>query len=255
MGNEYALSILEQKGNPILLDINKRALDKQKNILEKKYNTNLLTLNVDITDEKQVKKCTKKITKIFKKIDGLINNAAINPKIENNNNNNNFSRLENFSVKNWEREIDVGLKGSFLCAKHIGSQIAKNRKGGSIINISSDLGLISPDQRLYEKKGLDINNQPVKPVTYSIIKSGLIGLTKYLATYWPDKNVRCNVICPGGVESGQPKQFIEKVSNLIPLNRLADQNEFNSTIIYLLSDSSQYINGATISIDGGRSSW
>ena len=92
-------------------------------------------------------------------------------------------------------------------------------------------------------------------ITYSVIKSGLVGLTKYLATYWPEQNVRCNVVCPGGVKSGQSREFLEKVSNLIPLNRLANKNEFNSTIVYLLSDSSQYVNGAIISIDGGRTIW
>ena len=254
LGNEYALAILDQGGNPILIDINLKALNIQKKKLDKIYNTNLLVMKVDITKEKQVKACKKKIVNKFKKIDGLINNAALNPKVENNKKNN-FSRLEKFKLENWNKEIDIGLKGSFLCAKYIGTEIAKNPNGGSIINISSDLGLISPDQRLYKKKGVKKNNQPVKPITYSVIKSGLVGLTKYLATYWPEQNVRCNVVCPGGVKSGQSREFLEKVSNLIPLNRLANKNEFNSTIVYLLSDSSQYVNGAIISIDGGRTIW
>ena len=95
----------------------------------------------------------------------------------------------------------------------------------------------------------------MKPISYSVIKFGIIGLTKYLSTYWPEKNVRCNAICPGGVENNQPKEFINRVSSLIPLKRMAKKDEFNSTIIFLLSDSSKYINGAVISIDGGRTSW
>ena len=254
LGNEYATAILQHNGNPILIDLNKKALEQQRKILEEKFKKRLLVLKVDISNEKQVKNCTTEIIKRFKKIDGLINNAAINPKIEDKKNTN-FSRLEKFSIKKWNEEIDVGLKGSFLCAKYLGAQIAKNKFGGSIINISSDLGLISPDQRLYKRNGIKKNNQPVKPVTYSVIKSGLIGLTRYLATYWSQQNVRCNVVCPGGVLSGQSKEFLDKVNKLIPLNRLANKNEFNSTIIYLLSDSSKYVNGAIISIDGGRAIW
>ena len=148
----------------------------------------------------------------------------------------------------------VGLRGAFLCSQVLGSKMAEQGKG-VIINISSDLGLIGPDQRLYEKKGLPEDQQPVKPVTYSVIKSGLIGLTRYLATYWATENVRCNAICPGGVENNQPIDFLEKVSKKIPMGRLAKIDEYQGTIVWMLSDSSSYLNGAIIPIDGGRTAW
>jgi NAD(P)-dependent dehydrogenase (short-subunit alcohol dehydrogenase family) len=167
----------------------------------------------------------------------------------------NFSRLENFKLDIWDQDVQVGLTGAFLCVKHYGFQISKNPNGGVIINISSDLGLIAPDQRLYAIEGVDSTQQSVKPVSYSVVKSGLIGLTRYVATYWADKNVRCNAMCPGGVENNQPDDFIKKVSFRIPMGRLAQKDEYLSTLIWMLSESSSYLNGAIVPIDGGRTTW
>ena len=167
----------------------------------------------------------------------------------------NFSRLENFKLDIWDQDVQVGLTGAFLCVKHYGFQISKNPNGGVIINISSDLGLIAPDQRLYAIEGVDSTQQSVKPVSYSVVKSGLIGLTRYVATYWADKNVRCNAMCPGGVENNQPDDFIKKVSFRIPMGRLAQKDEYLSTLIWMLSESSSYLNGAIVPIDGGRTAW
>jgi NAD(P)-dependent dehydrogenase (short-subunit alcohol dehydrogenase family) len=126
---------------------------------------------------------------------------------------------------------------------------------GVIVNISSDLGLIAPDQRIYRKKQLLAHQQPVKPVTYSVIKHALIGLTKYLATYWAENNVRVNALCPGGVSAGQPKEFVEKLVNLIPLGRMARADEYRGAIQFLVSDASSYMTGAVLVMDGGRTTW
>ena len=131
--------------------------------------------------------------------------------------------------------------------------MAKKNKG-VILNISSDLGIIAPDQRIYQEEGLSENEQPVKPVTYSVIKHGLIGLTKYLATYWLGK-VRCNALCPGGVDTGQPEEFVQKLTDLIPLGRMATNDEYKGALIFLVSDASEYMNGAVVTMDGGRTSW
>ena len=167
----------------------------------------------------------------------------------------NFSKLENFPIKIWNKDIAVGLTGAWLCSKHYGSEIAKNKKGGSIVNISSDLGLIAPDQRLYMKKNETEKNRSVKPVTYSVVKSGLIGLTRYLSTYWADKGVRCNVMCPGGIENGQSDEFLDKVKTRIPMGRLAKSDEYQGTLIWMLSNASSYLNGAVVPVDGGRTVW
>ena len=193
------------------------------------------------------------LLKRFGKIDALVNNAANNPKVENKEGVN-FSRLENFTLDMWQDDIGVGLTGAFLCAKHYGTAISRNPKGGVILNISSDLGLISPDQRLYRQPGLPDDQQPVKPVTYSVVKTGLIGLTRYLATYWP-KRVRCNTISPGGIYVDQGEEFVQRLSQLIPMGRMANKDEYKAAVAFLVSDASSYMNGANLVMDGGRSAW
>ena len=254
LGSQHAEAVAAFDGNPILLDINKKKLNALVNKINKKYSIKSIGYVVDITNEKKIKENVKVLLKKYRKIDGLINNAANNPKIEKKINKN-FSRLEKFPLSLWEKDIAVGLTGAFLCCKHYGYLISKNINGGSIVNISSDLGLLSPDQRLYLDPALNENNQEVKPVSYSIVKTGLIGLSRYLATYWSSKGVRCNTICPGGIKDNQSTQFLKRINSLIPLGRLANANEYQGTLIWMLSDASSYLNGSIIAVDGGRSSW
>jgi NAD(P)-dependent dehydrogenase (short-subunit alcohol dehydrogenase family) len=254
LGRKHAEAIACYGGTPILLDLSQQAVDNFADELNAKYKVNSAGFSVDITDEKSIKDNTKLIMDKFGRIDGLVNNAANNPKVEDSKEVN-FSRLENFSLAIWHDDIAVGLTGSFLCAKHYGFAISKNPNGGSIVNISSDLGLIAPDQRLYAKDGITDDKQNVKPVTYSVVKTGLIGLTRYLATYWADKNVRCNAMCPGGVENGQPEDFLKEVNKRIPMGRMANSNEYQGTLLWMLSDASSYLNGAIIPVEGGRTTW
>ncbi len=254
LGKKHAEVIAAYGGNPILLDLSEDAVHHMAKKLNKKYSVKSAGFAVDITNEMQVERNASYLMDQYGKIDGLVNNAANNPKVEASEYKN-FSRLENFPLNIWSQDIAVGLTGAFLCAKHYGYQISLNPLGGSIINISSDLGVIAPDQRLYENKGECSKKQNVKPVTYSVVKTGIIGLTRYLATYWADKNVRCNALCPGGVENNQPDEFIQKVISRIPMNRLAKVDEYQGTIVWMLSDAATYLNGAVISVDGGRTIW
>jgi NAD(P)-dependent dehydrogenase (short-subunit alcohol dehydrogenase family) len=248
LGAMHAEAIAENQGIPILFDKDFRKAKIIAKHIENKFKVKCLPFNGDVTKEKDINNLIKylKIKKL--KIDILINNAALNPKLNKKGNN---GALENLKLKDWNMELNVGLTGMFLCSKMIGKIMIKNKKG-VIINISSDLGLISPDQRLYKKKN---RNLFYKPITYSVIKHGVIGLTKYMATYWSAKGIRVNCLCPGGVYEKQEKSFLQKISKKIPLGRMANQNEYKGAIQFLASDASSYMNGANLVIDGGRSIW
>jgi NAD(P)-dependent dehydrogenase (short-subunit alcohol dehydrogenase family) len=251
LGKKHVEAVACYGGTPILLDLSQQMVDDFANEINEKYKVGAVGFAINVTNEQAIEDNSKLLIEKFGKIDGLVNNAANNPKVEESNDKN-FSRLENFPLSVWNDDINVSLTGSFLCAKHYGYAISKNPNGGSIVNISSDLGLIAPDQRLYAKGGVDDNKQNVKPVTYSVVKTGLIGLTRYLATYWANKNVRCNAMCPGGVENGQPDEFLKEVSNRIPMERMAKSSEYQGSLIWMLSDASSYLNGAVVPVDGGR---
>jgi NAD(P)-dependent dehydrogenase (short-subunit alcohol dehydrogenase family) len=252
LGRQHAEIVARAGGIPILLDLHAGPVEKFAAELTSAHHVEAEGYAVNITDEAAIEANCAAILDRFGHIDGLVNNAANNPKVENQGTKN-FSRLENFPITAWDADLAVGLTGAFLCAKHYGFAITK--QGGSILNISSDLGLIAPDQRLYRKEGLNDEEQPVKPITYSIVKSGLIGLTRYLATYWADKGVRSNALCPGGVENNQDPDFLKEVCARIPMGRMAKVNEYQGAVLFLLSDASTYMNGSVISMDGGRTAW
>lgn len=256
LGIEHAKALLESGAIVVLTDTNNNSLVKASELLSKDFNgKNIISYQMDVTSIEEIVKVSDDLTSNGYYVDILVNNAAIDPKVKNDNRLLESSRLENFSTEQWDLEISVGLKGSFLCAQVFGGKMALNEKKGVILNIASDLSVFSPDQRLYRKKDLEDFLQPVKPITYSIIKSGLIGLTKYLSTYWSDYGVRCNALSPGGVYNGQNDEFVNKLSALIPLGRMADKDEYRSAVQFLCSDASLYMSGQNIVIDGGRSVW
>lgn len=255
LGQKHAEAVIEGEGIPILLDISEAALNNAQTNLKKQYpSAEIGVYRVDITKQSELEKVRDELVKKYGRIDVLINNAANNPKVEDKGDNFGNIRFDNFPLEIWNADILVGLTGAFLCAKVFG-MVMEQSKSGVVLNISSDLGIIAPDQRIYRKEGLEDAEQTIKPVTYSVIKHGLLGLTKYLATYWADKGIRVNAVCPGGIYNGQDEQFLAKLTNLIPMGRMADKDEYKATVLYLISDASSYMTGSTIIVDGGRTCW
>ena len=254
LGVKHAKALLQIGSNVVLTDIDQKTLIKTKTILESyNYKGEINYYVMDVSQEVSIINVLEKLKKDNIRIDILINNAAINPKQSSLKDNIRTTRLENFSLDVWNLELSVGLTGAFLCSKIFGSAMADDKKGGVILNISSDLSVIAPDQRIYKNEGLENNLQAVKPVTYSVIKAGLIGLTRYLATYWPEDGVRANALSPGGVYTNQDPEFVKRLTNLIPMGRMAKSDEYISAIQFLCSDASAYMNGQNIVMDGGRS--
>lgn len=254
LGRKHAAALLQIGASVVLTDIDEELLAQAKISLESQKNGGSLSyFLMDVSSEKNINEVVKSLKSEKKRIDILINNAAINPKQSSLQDNMGFSRLENFSADQWDLEFSVGLKGAFLCSKIFGSLMAADGKGGIILNIASDLSVIAPDQRIYRHEGIEEHLQPVKPVTYSVIKAGLIGLTRYLASYWANKGVRTNALSPGGVFTNQNLQFVSKLSSLIPMGRMAKPDEYIGAIQFLCSEASAYMNGQNIVIDGGRS--
>lgn len=254
LGRQHAAAVLACGGTPVLLDIDPVGLSGTQNQLWEEFSRETPAFECDITSLDSVCSVRDHILSRQGRIDILINNAARNPKVEDSDGVN-FSRLENFPIDQWELDLSVGLGGAFNCSRVFGSHMATSGRGGIIVNIASDLGVIAPDQRLYSQEDLEEHQQPVKPVTYSVVKHGLIGLTKYLATYWCEQGVRCNSLSPGGVYTNQDEVFVSKLNRLIPLGRMARVDEYRGAIAFLCSSASSYMNGANLVMDGGRSVW
>jgi NAD(P)-dependent dehydrogenase (short-subunit alcohol dehydrogenase family) len=255
LGRKHAETIAEAGGIPVIADIDSSGTAQACRDISRRYQMDCLGVVTDITRRKSIEELLAQVLERYKQVDILINNAAHNPKVEATGSMEmEWSRFENFPLDVWQDDLMVGLTGVFLCCQVIGSAMAA-RGGGVILNIASDLAVIAPDQRIYRKEGLAEDNQPVKPVTYSIVKSGLIGLTRYLATYWATKNVRVNAISPGGVYNGQSDEFVQKLTNLIPMGRMAQVDEYKGAVLFLVSAASSYMTGGNLIIEGGRTVW
>lgn len=253
LGVEHARAVLEAGGHPVLTDLNITALERLKRKLESEYEGSLVSImEMDVTNEQSIVKVKNSLDENEFRISVLINNAAINPTFDSIRGRE--SRLENYETQRWDLELNVGLRGAFSTSKIFGTEMVR-MGNGVILNIASDLSEIAPNQGLYRREGLPEEDQSVKPVTYSVIKTGLIGLTRYLSTYWAKNGVRVNALSPGGVFTNQESDFLVRVSELIPLGRMAHSDEYRSAIQFLCSDASSYMTGQNIVMDGGRSVW
>ena len=238
LGKKYCQFFLKKKFTVLCVDNDIKKIKTIDNLRLK----NLYTFRCDISDENQIKKLFQDINKSFF-VNVLINNAAIDAVP--------FKKGEpsqKFPTSEmWDKELNVGLKGSFLMIKYFGEKMIK-KKQGSIINIGSDLSFIAPNQKIYKSSYKNY----IKPVTYSVIKHGMLGLTKYFASLYGPNNVRVNMLSPGPIKNNQSPKLIKELKNLIPMNRLGKYNEMFGLLNFLSSNESSYLTGQNILVDGGR---
>lgn len=256
LGRQHVAALSEAGARVVVTDVGLAQAEAAIAALKQNApSADLIALAIDVTTLDSVRTANEQLSGRGVSIDILVNNAAIDPKVTSAPGVMHSSRFEAFPVPQWQTEIAVGLTGAMLCAQVFGGAMA-SRGRGVILNIASDLGVIAPDQRLYRQPQVTREEeQPVKPVTYSVIKHGLIGLTKYLATYWADRGVRVNAISPGGVFNNQDPAFVERLTRLIPMGRMADVEEYRAAVQFLCSDASSYMTGQNLVMDGGRSVW
>ncbi|MFD0673672.1 SDR family oxidoreductase [Cohnella sp. GCM10027633] len=250
LGKHFCSALCDFGANVAVVDINEDAVHNVAHELVNKYGVKADGFICDVASPDSVAKLIADVVAHFGSIDILHNNAASKSKDLNQF----FAPFEEYSLEQWREVMSVNIDGMFLMAQAVGKQMIKQGTGGSIIQTASIYGIMAPDQRIYEGSsymGVTINT----PAVYSASKAAVVGLTKYLATYWADQNIRVNTLTPGGNESGQNEEFIRKYSNRIPLGRMGYPHEMTGALIYLASDASSYMTGQNLIVDGGLHAW
>jgi NAD(P)-dependent dehydrogenase (short-subunit alcohol dehydrogenase family) len=244
LGGEYARSFLERGACVVGLDLHASARSSE---FEAQYPDKYLFCATDVTSKTSLQQALSEISGKFGTPTVLINNAAIDsppsaPAEEN-------GPFEDYPEASWDKVIDVNLKGVYLSCQVFGAAMANAGKG-SIINVASIYGAVSPDQNLYEYRR-QRGEVFFKPVAYSASKSGIYNLSRYLAAYWGRKNVRVNSLTIAGVFNNQEQAFLDAYCGRIPIGRMASSEEYNGSVLFLASSASNYMTGANLVIDGG----
>ena len=246
LGHAFTRRFIASGWHVIALDVDASALKP----LEEQFAPGEITaVEADITDFELLRF---RLSPVLDEIEviGLVNNAAINPKVEAG-----LPRMSdamNVPWESWSFEFKVGIFGAVNCSRLLASHFLRHGKPSSVLNLSSDYGHLGPEQSLYDD-GSD--NPPIKPLPYTVIKHATVGLTRHLATLWSGTNIRVNALAPGGVSNGQKDEFIERLSNRVPMGRMANVDEIASVCQFLVSSESSYVNGVEFIVDGGRSAW
>jgi NAD(P)-dependent dehydrogenase (short-subunit alcohol dehydrogenase family) len=246
LGSQYVRAMLSAGAKVVGIDID---LEDPKGRLAGITGDDFLPLEADITDRASLERALELIVRKFGGVHALVNNAAIDapPNMKSDALTGPF---ETYPRDALQKMFDVNLMGSILCCQVFGGHMASHN-GGSIINISSIYGILAPDQRLYTYK-----EKPFfKPVGYSVTKSGVLNLTRYLAAYWAEKKVRVNTLTLAGVFNDQDQEFLKRYTAKVPLGRMARADEYNGAVVFLVSDASSYMTGSNMIVDGGYSAW
>jgi NAD(P)-dependent dehydrogenase (short-subunit alcohol dehydrogenase family) len=249
LGKHFCAGLADHGASVAVLDLDEAGTAAFARELAQTYGTQCIGVAADVTDAAAVKAAADRIERELGPIDILHNNAqAVRHRPDKY-----FAPTEDFDLETWREIMAVNLDGAFLVAREIGGRMAK-RGRGSIIQTASIYGVVGPDQRIYE--GSEYNGRAINtPPVYSASKAGIVGLTRYLATYWGAQGVRVNTLTPGGVSSGQNETFDRRYSARVPLGRMAKADDIVGALVYLASDASSYVTGQNIIVDGGLVAW
>lgn len=249
LGREFALAAASAGAHLVLGDVNRKQLESLSSEITSFHPlTKTLIQILDVTDANSCRSIAELCEMQFGRIDAVIHSAAIDPKFEGSSDTAGFSRFTEFPLELWQSSIDVNLTGAFLLSQATCRVMEKAGKG-SIVFLGSNYGLVGPDQRIYRKAGQE--RQTYKPAVYSACKSGLLGLTKFLAAYYMNTSIRVNLLTPSGVRNQHDEEFVQNYSSRTILGRMSKKNEYQGAVIFLVSDASSYMTGANLVIDGG----
>jgi len=250
LGKHFCRGLSSVGADVAVIDLDEDSCQNFANELRQEYGTNAMGVACDVTSPGEVGKMVEEVVGTLGKINVLHNNAASKSEdvVEF------FASFEDYTFTQWRDIMNVNIDGMFLVAQAVGKQMLAQGKGGSIIQTASIYGVVAPDHRIYEGSeymGVEINT----PAVYATSKAAVIGLTKYLATYWAKDNIRVNAITPGGVESGQNEEFQSLYSSRVPMGRMGQPSEMVAALLYLASDASSYVTGQNLIVDGGLTVW
>lgn len=250
LGAEFCRTLAEAGANVIVADLNEKAAETTAAQISG-LGYSVLPVQVDITRVEAVRQMISKALQTFGRVDVLVNSAAIDPKFDPGHPGVDNGAFETYPVELWRQALDVNLTGSFLCAQAVAEPMLK-QGSGSIINLCSMYGLVGPDQRLYKKTG---QPERFKPAFYPVTKAGILGLTRYLATYFAGKGIRANALTPGGIFNDNDDEFLKNYSARAVMGRMARKDEMNGALLFLASDASSYMTGSNLVVDGGWTAW
>ena len=256
LGRRYCEALLQAGARVVIGDLDGA---RAKALASELSDTHALGLQQDVADEASVRDTVKAAVERFGRLDILVNNAALTVRggSERLSPADYFAPFEDYKREVWDQALAVNLTGMLLCAQAAGRQmLPQDPPGGVIVNISSTYGVVAPDQRLYEGvKSPYAEASFNTPVSYAVTKTAVLGLTRYLATYWGRKNIRVNALTPHGVFDNHDDSFVQNFVYRSPLGRMARNDEYRGALLFLVSDASSYMTGANLIVDGGWTTW
>ena len=250
LGKQFAKTLAEAGANVLIGDLDEVSAVAQADELARAgYIAQAIAL--DVTRPESTQHAVETATHTWGSLDILVNSAALDPKFEPGKADQHTNAFENYPLEQWNQAVNVNLTGMFLMCQ-AAARVMKEQRSGSIVNICSTYGLAGPDQRIYERPG---EPPRYKPVYYSVTKAGVLGLTRYIATYYAGTAIRCNALTPGGVYNNHDEQFTKAYSYRTVIGRMAEKHEMNGALLFLASDASSYMTGGNLVVDGGWTAW